>query len=364
MSQSKKVLLLLIVTLGAAVFLLADSEDRASVVPDTELKRVKVAAVEQATEARELRFSGITRAARRARLSFSVGGRLLTRPVEVGDRVERGEVIAQLDTRELQNALATARAATAELEARRAQTERDVERAEQLVVAKAATGEELERTLAARDSLRAAEDAARARQKETERLLSEGTLRAPFAGTVTEVLYEPGEVVTPGRPVAMLSGAGEVELEVEVPELVIPRIQEGDTVRLELPVLGREPLNGQVKSVGRTAAGPGRLFPVVVVVPPAPRLIAGATAELVLHLKNDEAIALPVEAVINPGGQRPAVFKVVQQGGSARANKVAVEVGTLLGDRVTVRGDLAVGDLVVVGGQRGLLAGEEVEIDR
>jgi RND family efflux transporter MFP subunit len=250
------------------------------------------------------------------------------------------------------------------LAARRSQTERDLERAERLVAAKAATGEELERARAARDTLRAAEDASRARLKEGERRLSEGTLRAPFPGTITEVFYQPGEVTTPGMPVAMLSGTGEVEVTVEVPELVIGRIQKGDPVRLELPVLGTESIVGEVKSVGRTAAGPGHLFPVVVTIPPSPRLIAGATAELVLHLETTNALALPVEAVINPGGHQPAVFKVVQDQDGAHVTKVQVDVGTLLGNQVTVDGDLKPGDLVVVGGQRGLLVGEAVEIDR
>lgn len=364
MSQIRNIVLLLALTLGAVIYLTADAEQEPTTALRTSLKRVKVTAVEHITEAQELRFSGVTRAARRARLAFSVGGRLLTRPVEVGDQVSRGQIIAQINTQELENSLATARATVAELAARRSQTERDLERTEQLVAAKAATAEELERVQAGRDALRATEEAARARLKEGERLLSEGTLRAPFAGTVTEVFYEPGEVATPGMPVAMLSGSGEVELEVEVPEMVIPRIQQGDTVHLELPVLGDTTLVGEVKSVGRTAAGPGRLFPVVVTVPPNPQLIAGASAELVLLLENDNALSLPVEAVINPGGQQPAVFKVVESDGAAHAHKVAVEVGTLLGHRVTVVGDLAAGDLVVVGGQRGLLAGEAVEIDR
>ena len=47
-----------------------------------------------------------------------------------------------------------------------------------------------------------------------------------------------------------------------------------------------------------------------------------------------------------------------------RVEKLAVEVGTLLGDHVIVRGELEVGDLVVVGGQRGLLDGESVEVLR
>ena len=364
MSQRTKIVLILMFTLGAAIYLSADSEDASQDRPILDVKRVKVAQVSQVAEERGLRFSGVTRAARRARLAFSVGGRLVSRPVDVGDPVRKGQLIARLDVEELENAVATATATLAELEARRAQTQRDLERAQQLVNAKAATDEELERTRAAKDSLEAAERAATARLAETRRLLDEGTLRAPFAGTITEIFYEPGEVATPGMSVALLSGSGEVELEVEVPESVVPRIAVGDLVTVELPVLGDRTLEGRVTSVGRTTTGPGRLFPVVVTLPEDADLAAGVTAELVLRLRNEEALALPVEAVINPGGQRPSVFQVVDEGGRSRVQKVAVEIGALLGDRVTVQGELVPGDRVVVGGQRGLLSGEEVEVDR
>ncbi len=362
MIRHHKTLVITLLTLAGAVYLSADAKRPRSTAEAAELvvKRVKVAPVEAAQDRRELRFSGITRAERRARLSFAFGGRITARPAEVGDRVGEGQLLARLDDLPLVNEVASARAALAELAARRAQTERDRDRAERLADAKAATGEELERTAAAVDALVAAEAAAAARLREAERRLSETRLTAPFAGTVTEVHFEPGEVALAGRPVVVLSGDGEIEVEVEVPESVIPRIAEGDGVEVLLPALGGEPLAGRVSSVGRTAAGPGQLFPVVVSLPPAERAAAGMSARVALRLVTEEALALPVAAVINPGGRRPVVFVVDGE----RARKVPVEVGTLLGDRVIVRGELAVGDEVVVGGQRGLLEGEAVEVVR
>ncbi|MEM7356711.1 MAG: efflux RND transporter periplasmic adaptor subunit, partial [Acidobacteriota bacterium] len=335
------------------------------------LKRVKVATVEVTTESRELRFSGVTRAARRARLSFLIGGRVVARPVEIGDRVRPGQLLARLDDLELVNGVASAEASVAELSARRSQSERDHRRAEQLVTAKAATSEELERTAAAVDALQAAETAAQARHQEAKRRLAETRLEADFAGTVTEVHFEPGEFARAGSPVVTVSGDGEIEVEVEVPESVIPRIAVGDAVDLSLPVLGQQKVGGRIKSVGRTAAGPGRLFPVVTRVESADgtevrQVVVGATAELVLKLTSDHALTLPVEAVVNPGGRRPSVFRIAGAGQSpdtVRVEKLEVEVGTLLGDRVIVEGELVAGDQVVVGGQRGLLEGESVMIE-
>ncbi len=377
MIRRHKSLLLAILTLGAAFYLSADAERAQGDGSEREplrLKRVRVTPVETTRDSRELRFSGTTRAARRARLAFSTSGRVIARPVEIGDRVRRGQLLAQLTDRELKNALATARATLAELQARRAQSERDHARAEQLAAAKAATSEELEQTAAAASALLAAEEAASARLKEAQRRLDETSLEAPFDGTVTDVHFEPGEYARAGAPVITLSGDGEIELEVEVPESVIPHIATGDEVDLSLPVLGHEQIAGEIKSVGRTADGPGRLFPIVAVFAADDTMVAdntmvaGVTAELVLRLTSDQALALPIEAVVNPGGRRPAVFRVSSDGGEQRAVKVPVEVGTLLSEagdavRVIVSGDLEAGDLVVTGGQRGLLDGEKVEVD-
>ncbi len=373
MIRRTKSLLLAAVALGTAFYLSADAERAQSGgdrEPAVRLKRVRVAAVEAARDRRELRFSGTTRAARRARLAFSSSGRVTARPVEIGDRVGRGQLLAQLTDRELKNAVATARASLAELSARRAQSERDYARAEQLAAAKAATSEELERTAAAVAALEAAEEAAGARLSEAQRRLDETRLRAPFAGTVTDVHFEPGEYARAGAPVVTLSGDGELEVEVEVPESVIPFVETGDEVDLRLGFSGGETIAGRVKSAGRAAAGPGRLFPVVAVFAAGDGsgLVAGATAELVLRLTSDQALALPIEAVVNPGGRRPAVYRVADSGSEPRVEKVPVEVGTLLSDaggpvRVIVRGDLEAGDLVVTGGQRGLLDGEPVEVE-
>lgn len=372
MTPRHRILTLAVASLGAAIYLSAQSEIGAEtgveLRPSDTTKRVEVATVEAASDVRQLRFSGVTRAQRRARLAFPFGGRVIDRPVEVGDRVRQGQTLARLDRRELENAVATARGTVAELGARRAQAERDRQRTARLVSAKAATGEELEQVRSGVEALEAAEQAAQARLREAERLLDEATLEAPFSGTVTEVLRQPGEMALAGTPVVVLSGDGALELEVEVPESVVGHLREGDGAQVMLPVLGRRAVEGRVVSVGRATLGTGSLFPVRVTLDEgtdsANPLVAGATAELVLELSSEGALAVPVEAVVNPGGHRPVIFRVVDRGQGSRVQKIEVEVGNLLGDEVVIHGPLSVGDRVVVGGQRGLLDGEAVEVLR
>lgn len=363
-------LLVAAATLAGAIYLSAESQIRTvDAQENPNVKRVRTAEVETASGSRQLRFSGVTRAAQRARLGFAVGGRLVERAVDVGDRVDEGQVLARVEDREVKNAIATARGALAEVQARRAQAERDVDRVAELVEAKAATSEELEKTRAGLAGLNAAEEAASARLDETERLLEETTLKAPYDGTVLETLVEPGEHVVPGRPVVSVAGTGDLELEVEVPESVVLRLRQGASVDVVVPFLG-ETVPGTLHSIGRSAAGPGRLFPVVARISDE-RLVSGATAELSLRLETDQALAVPIAAVVNPGGRSPSVFRVDDGPDGPHVSKVRVEVGSLsteVGgeDRVTVTpaddAALQAGDQVVVGGQRGLLDGESVVI--
>lgn len=356
------VIALALAAVGSVYFAVDGSSPEASGAAAT-AKKVRVAAVETASDPRELRFSGVTRAAQRARLSFALGARLAGRSVEVGDQVKRGQVLARLDDSEVKNNLATARAALAEAQARRGQQGRDVERVEKLVAAKAATSEELERTRAGLESLVAGTDAAAARLREVERLLGETSLRAPYDGTVTEVLAEPGEFVGPGRPILTLSGEGDTEVQLEVPESLLGQLQPGAAVPVKVAMVGEREVTGRIRSLGRSAAGPGQLFPVVVSLDPAAGVPAGATAELGFRIGESAALSVPVGAVVDPGGRRPSLFKIEKGHAGEVVRKVQVELGSLLGGRVTVAGNLAAGDRVVVGGQRGLLDGDVVEVE-
>lgn len=324
---------------------------------DQGTRLVRVGTVEEGAGTREARLPGVTRSASRAALSFTVPARVASRPVEVGDAVKAGQVLARLDPGEYALASRSAGAALAELEVRLAQARRDEARVEQLAAARAATDEELEKARAATATLAAAHEAASARVADTQRLLSETTLRAPFDGTVTAVKVEPGEWASAGSTVVEVSGRGAVEVRLEVPEALRSRITVDSPVRVELPMSGRS-VAGRVASVA-DAAGNAGLFPVLVRLEAAEGIVAGLAAEVVVPLANAAERTVPLAAVLDSGSSRPAVFVVT--GGTAR--RVAVRPGRVLGDRLAVEADgLAVGDAVAVLGHTALADGDRVEV--
>lgn len=342
-----------------ALSLATAAPDPSDAAPAALTRRVETAAVTASHAGEELRFAGTVRPVQRARLSFTMGGRLVARPVEVGERVLPGTVVARLETDGPSHAVAAAEAAHAEAAARAEQAARERERVEGLVAARAATPEELERTRAAAESAAAAAGRAAAELREARRRLDETELVAPWAATVTRVDAEPGEYLAAGTPVLSLSGSGPREVEVRVPESLLADLATGREATVALPFEGSV-LSGRVSSVGRAAEGAGRLFPVLVSLPPGSEVAAGATAEVVLRRTARGALSVPLAAVLNPGGDRPAVFAVRD----GRAVRVPVAVAALEGARVAVRGDLAAGDPVVVAGHSGLIDGDAVEVER
>lgn len=320
--------------------------------------RVETDTVRQLETRRTVRLSGVTRAVQRAALSFAVPGRLIRRPVEIGDSVRRGQPLAELDAREYNNAETTARAAMAELEVRLAQSLRDRRRIERLAAAKAATAEELEQIVAASEALQAGVNAAKARLADARRVEGEARITAPFSGSVTAVWAEPGEWVSPGKPVVQLSGDGDIELKVDVPESIVSRLSVGDEVTVALPFDGHRHTVGRIGSVARAAAAVGRLFPVVVHLAPRQNMVAGMTAELIVSLDAQPAMTVPLGAVLNPGSSTPGVFCVRRQ----RVHWVPVRLGELTSGRIAVNGDLKPGDQVVVSGHTRLADGNAVEV--
>ncbi|MCA9667620.1 MAG: efflux RND transporter periplasmic adaptor subunit [Myxococcales bacterium] len=326
-----------------------------------DIKHVVTAVVTRRALPERLAYAGITRGTKRALLSFTVGGRLVSRPVRVGDRVRRGQLLARLDAAAYVNQSSSARALLGELDVRIGQLERDQRRVRALSAQGAATQEEREKVEAGLRALRAKRDAARVRQREAGRALREAHLSAPFAGVVTRVFVERGETVGGGRPVIALSGAA-IEVEIELPGSAAARFRADAKVSVDLPLLGRRGLEARVTSFGASGSPlPGRLFPVIVTLAPAPGVVAGLAAEVHVTLGGEPQLVAPIEAVVDPSGRDASVFRV--RGGVAE--RVPVDV-LRLGDgevSLRVRGrSLGVGDEVIVEGQLSLLDGDRVVV--
>lgn len=350
---------IVLATLGL-VLLVGCGEPSGAQGRDETIRSVRVAPVSALDSSREVRVSGFTRAGRRATLAFLVSGTLVERPAELGRTVRAGELIARLSSPELEPAVTSAQARVRELRTRIEQLDRDVTRAEELRERGLISQEDLERVRTDRDATLALRDLALATLAEARNRLEEATLTAPFDATVDETLFEPGEFVGAGQPVVRLSGAGDLEVELEIPETLIDRFSPGQDVTLTLFFLDNRQVRGRVIHVGDSGGGPGGLFPVEIRLADEPGLRPGLTVELVLPVEAEAGLAVPLSAVLDPGTGQPRVFRI----DDGRVEAVFIRVGQLYGDRVAVTGPLSPGDEVVVTGLSSLTPGQRVEVLR
>ena len=320
--------------------------------------KVHVQPVVVSSVTRESRFTAITQPYRQALLSFTVPGKIISRPVQVGDRVQADQALARLALQEFDNAVDLAEAAAAELTVRLGQAERDHLRFSRLSLDNVVEARQAEQATALMEQLQAALAGTRAQLAEALRRRDESLLRAPFSGVVTAVYLEPGEWADPGRPVLELQDDHLVKIEVEVPENIITSLEPGQNVHATLPFAGNVRVNGRIAHLARSAGGSGRLFPVVVELESVPDLVPGMTAELFLNVESLPAYAVPLSSVINPGGARPSLFILSNE----RVREVFVGLEGFCADKVIVTGDIAQKDLVVVHGQTTLTDGQSVDV--
>lgn len=318
---------------------------------------VETAAVEIAGPA-EVRFAVVTRAVDRARVGFTMPGRVVARPVKVGDAVRAGQVIARLDPAPFANAVASQRATRAQVAARLDQAKRDEARSVGLATAGAAGSEELEKTRSGVRTLQAQLDQIDAGLEEAKRRQRESTLKAPFAGVVTDVFLEAGELTGAGQPIVAVAGAGSTEAELRLPAAWRDAVAVGDHIRARSALdRAAKPIDVVVASRGLVSDGPGRLFPVRLTFPEGTG--AGRDFDVFLARPEADAPSVPSAAVTSPVGRGTFVYVVKDE----RAHRVPVEVRRLVGDRAVVRGEVAAGDRVVVAGHAALLD-DDVVVER
>lgn len=150
------------------------------------------------------------------RLAAEVSARIVAMPVDAGDRVHKGQIVARLDARDAELALARADAALAQAKARSAQVIAQAQRARSLreknfISAEALTLRETEQVVAEADTR-----AARAARATAARGVEKSTLRAPFDAVVRVRSGQVGEITAPGAPLLTLADTSDLQLVAQV----------------------------------------------------------------------------------------------------------------------------------------------------
>jgi membrane fusion protein (multidrug efflux system) len=278
--------------------------------------------------------SGALEPIRTVGVNAQLAGALTAVRAEEGSVVASGQVLAEVDAREIAAQVRSAQAALAFAQS-------TAERSEQLFRDRVMTAAEHERDQAALAAAQASHDQLRTR-------LGFASVRAPISGVVTEKRVEAGDVVQNQARLFTIADLSTLVARVLVSELDVSGIRPGDVAEVSVDALGGSRFQARVRRVFPAADTTNRMVPVEVALTgsAATLLKPGYLARVTFKLGERSNILLAPAAALVGTPQHRAVFVVKGD----KAERRAVRVGSASGTSVEVLEGLAVGDTVVVAG--------------
>jgi RND family efflux transporter MFP subunit len=306
-------------------------------------------------------YAAEVRARVESRLGFRVGGKLVQRPAEPGQRVAAGQLLALVDAQDFQ---LVAQAAQAQVSA--AQSQRDLaaaefKRFEALKAQNFISGAELERREASLKGADAALNQAKAQAQAQGNQAGYARLTASHAGVITAVEAEVGQVVSAGQPVVRLAHDGPRDAVFAVSESAIMAIRVGQSMQVTVLSTGQT-VQGKVREMAASADPVTRTYAVKLALAPGVALPLGATLNVRAPGVSGSAVSaikLPTSA-LRQEGQGTAVW--VLDEASMTVNSQAVKLGMVDGNEVVVSSGLKPGQRVVSAGVHVLSPGQKVTV--
>ncbi|WP_206030233.1 efflux RND transporter periplasmic adaptor subunit [Roseomonas sp. AR75] len=328
--------------------------------PAPEPRPVRVTTVEPRQGGEVVSLTGTIQAETEANLGFRIDGRMIERLVNVGDRVQAGQVIARLDPTNEENNLRAARAALAAAEAQLAEAQNNYWRQSELLRDGWTTRQRYDQALQQRQTARSALDSAQAQANIAENRLGYTELVADASGTVTARGAEPGEVVAPGRMIVRIARQGGLDAVFDVPPVVKDQAPSNAVIEVALTLDPAVRAQGRVREVSPSADPVTGTFRVRVGLnDPPPALRLGSTVTGRMQLDGGANIAIPASALTRKDDQ-PAVWLVDPATQTVALRNIEV----LRHDpaRVVVGSGLTQGEVIVTAGVQALRPGQKVRL--
>mgnify|MGYP006163853457 FL=1 len=277
--------------------------------------------------------------------------------VNVGDRVQRGDVLAVLQGDSLQAELAQAEGTLAEAAASAQEAKAQADRARSLQQQGFFSNAQLSQALAADASAQARVQSARALVQLQNVRLSQTQVRAPDAGVISARQATVGSVVGAGTELFRLIRQGRIEWRAEVTAAEIGRIQVGAPVQIK--AASGQLLQGKVRMVAPSVDAQTRNALVYVDLPAQTGSArAGMYAQGEIALGQSQALTVPQSAVV----VRDGFSYVYRVGSDNRVSQLKVQTGRVVGEQIEIQSGVKPEDKLVASGGSFLSEGDTVKV--
>jgi len=348
-----------VVSLASLALLLAACSRPAP--PEEPVRAVKVMTVGTASVAWRHEYAGEVRAQVESRLGFRVGGKITRRQAELGQHVNAGQVLAELDPRDYRLAAEAARAQVAAAATSRNLAAADFKRYQALKDQNFISGAELERRESALKAAQAQLEQAQSQLAVQGNQANYAVLKADVSGVVTAVEAEAGQIVAAGAPVVRIAADGLRDVVFSVPEDQLGAIKVGAPADIRLWAQNAR-FSGRVREVAASSDPVTRTYPVKVAIDAKNPPPLGATVYAALAAgaaAGAPVIKLPTSA-LRQEGQATTVWLLDKESMTVRSQPI--EVATVDGNEVVVASGLQPGMQVVSAGVHVLSPGQKVTI--
>src|SRR6266699_3349909 len=302
-------------------------------------------------------FTGIVEARVQSDLGFRVGGKILERSVNVGQRVQKGQVLMRLDDVDLKLSFAAQQANVEAARAKYIQANADEARYAALVKSGAVSRQEYDQARAARDTAKGQLEAAEAQARVSNNSSEYAVLLADADGVIVRTLSEPGQVVAAGQTVIQLAHDGPREALINLPEGVRPDLGTMASARL----YGRDRMyQARLRELSDAADPASRTFAARYVrEDEAASAPLGSTVTITLLTKQtsgNQSVLVPVGAVYDRGSG-PGVWVVDDK---SEVKFRPVQIDSIGQEEVVVSHGVQAGEKVVALGAHLLHEGQVV----
>ncbi|WP_371379352.1 efflux RND transporter periplasmic adaptor subunit [Sporomusa aerivorans] len=321
---------------------------------------VRTLVIAPADRAQGYTYSGSVRGRYESRLAFQAAGKIIKRNVELGSTVNAGDVLMQLDPKDLQQTVNSGLAQVAAAESQLRLAESNVNRYRQLFVQNAISQSQLDQYETAYEVALAAVRQASALYTQGSNQLAYSLLYADKPGVIASISSEAGQVVNAGQTVLTIVQDGEREVEINIPENRIEQLQKAAKLRITFWALPALALDGEVREIAPIADATARTFQarIRLINPPAEVKLGMTAAVAVADSVAQQPVTIPLAAIYQTG-EKPAVWVVSD-------NKLIlrpIETGKFSSGSIEIIDGLQQGDRIVIAGVHKLTEGQQVKIN-
>lgn len=337
-------------------------------IPDTPLRPVRFQPVYATGGERVRTFSGVSQASVESRLSFKVAGTVKSIQVKVGDNVNAGDLIAELDATDFQLQVESAQASLESARANLRSAKSSYDRIRQLFENRNASRNDLDAARAAAESAEAQVSALEKQLELAQSQLTYTNLFAPVDGAIASVDADVNENVAAGRSIVQLSSGANLEVDVRIPEILIAQLRTGDRVDVRFDAIPERRFPARVTEVGVSPTGLATTFPVTVLLSDERgQARPGMAAEVAFNFGNGdtrERFLVPSFAVLqDEQGTFVYTLTPAEDPGIGVVTRKQVTTGDLTDQGLEIFAGLADGDRVITAGVTKLSDGMRVKFD-